>query len=184
MSPLHEQGGTSLIEVLVTVVIVALGLMGAAGLQSRMQLSEVEAYQRTQALVLLNDMANRITVNRSAAASSVTGALGAGMTCPTATTTRAQIDAMEWCHALQGAAELTAGGTTAGAMLGGRGCVDALPNNAYMITVAWQGMTPVSAPPASVDCGRGQYDGAAGSVCTDDRCRRVVTTVVSIATLQ
>ena len=35
MSPLHEQGGTSLIEVLVTVVIVALGLMGAAGLQSR-----------------------------------------------------------------------------------------------------------------------------------------------------
>ena len=41
MSPLHEQGGTSLIEVLVTVVIVALGLMGAAGLQSRMQLSEI-----------------------------------------------------------------------------------------------------------------------------------------------
>ena len=82
MSPLHEQGGTSLIEVLVTVVIVALGLMGAAGLQSRMQLSEVEAYQRTQALVLLNDMANRITVNRSAAASVSTFA-GASANTPT-----------------------------------------------------------------------------------------------------
>jgi type IV pilus assembly protein PilV len=179
----RSQRGTSLIELLVTIVIVAFGLVGVAGLQSRMQLSEVEAYQRTQALILLNDMANRITVNRSLAAEYVTGELGAGMACPISPATRPEIDALEWCNALQGAAEVTSAGDSAGAMLGGRGCVQALPNNEYMVTVAWQGMAPVSAPPASVTCGFGEYDGAAETGCIGDRCRRVVTTIVRIAAL-
>jgi type IV pilus assembly protein PilV len=176
--------GTSLIEVLVTIVIVSFGLLGLAGLQQRMQLSEMESYQRAQALVLLNDMASRITVNRGMAANYVTsgGALGAGMTCPASPATRPQIDAAAWCHALQGAAELSSSSNDVGAMVGGRGCVESLPDNEYMITVAWQGLSPVSAPPASVACGQNAYD-EAGSVCTQDRCRRVVTTVVRIATL-
>ena len=67
------QRGTGLIEVLVTLVIIALGLVGVVGLQARMQLSEMEAFQRSQALLLLNDMASRISVNRSNAAVYVTG---------------------------------------------------------------------------------------------------------------
>jgi type IV pilus assembly protein PilV len=176
--------GTSLIEVLVTMVIVAIGLLGLAGLQQRMQLSEMESYQRTQALVLLNDMASRIDVNRGRAVEYLTtgGPLGAGMTCPTGPATRAEIDAAEWCQALQGAAELSSAGDMTGAMIGGRGCVEALPDNEYMITVAWQGLSPVSAPPASVGCGLGVYD-EEGSPCIQDRCRRVVTTIIRIASL-
>jgi type IV pilus assembly protein PilV len=145
----------------------------------------MESYQRVQALVLLNDMASRITVNRGSATLYITtgGPLGAGMTCPTsAATRRTEIDAAEWCQALQGAAELTAESNKAGAMVGARGCVQGLPDNEYMITVAWQGLSPVSAPPASVTCGRGAYD-EAGSECISDRCRRVVTTIVRIASL-
>lgn len=67
------QRGTSLIEVLVTLVILTIGLLGLTGLQSRLQVSELEAYQRAQALILLNDMASRVATNRSAAASYVTG---------------------------------------------------------------------------------------------------------------
>ncbi len=175
--------GTSLIEVLVTLLIVSFGLLGLAGLQSRMQLSEMEAYQRAQALILLDDMASRISVNRGMAASYVTAApLGANMACSTAPATRPEIDIAAWCRALQGAAEVTAGGSDAGAMIGGRGCVESLPDNEYMITVAWQGMGPISAPPASVACGANAYD-QAGSSCTADRCRRVATTVVRIGTL-
>ena len=178
------QHGTSLIEVLVTIVIVTIGLLGLAGLQQRMQLSEMESYQRVQALVLLNDMANRIEVNRGRAAEYLTtaGPLGVGMTCPTSPATRSEIDAAEWCQALQGAAELSSTGDKAGAMVGGRGCVEALPDNEYMITVAWQGLSPVSSPPTSVACGRGWYD-EEGSDCFHDRCRRVVTTVIRIASL-
>jgi hypothetical protein len=51
------------------------------------------------------------------------------------------------------------------------------------VTVAWQGMAPISAPPETVACGLNLYDGGTGSVCTDDLCRRVVTTVVRIPTL-
>lgn len=176
--------GTSLIEVLVTIVIVTIGLLGLAGLQQRMQLSEMESYQRTQALVLLNDMASRIEVNRGKAAEYLTsgGPLGVGATCPINPATRPAKDAAEWCQALQGAAELSSTGDKAGAMVGGRGCVEALPNNEYMITVAWQGLSPVSSPPTSVACGRGAYD-EQGSPCLQDRCRRVVTTIVRIASL-
>lgn len=176
--------GTSLIEVLVTIVIVTFGLLGLAGLQQRMQLSEMESYQRTQALVLLNDMSSRIEVNRGRATEYLTtsGPLGAGMTCPTRPTTRPQIDAAEWCQALQGAAEISSTGDKAGAMLGGRGCIEALPDSEYMVTVAWQGLSPVSSPPTSVACGRGTYD-EAGSSCSNDRCRRVVTTIIRIASL-
>ncbi|MHB1054092.1 MAG: type IV pilus modification protein PilV [Thiobacillus sp.] len=181
----HAQSGTSMIEVLVTIVILAIGLLGLAGLQVRLQSSEMEAYQRTQALVLLNDMANRVATNRANAASYVTGAsapLGVGATNCDDTSTIQKADASEWCDALQGAAETTGGGNV-GAMVGGRGCVEDLGSGEYLITVAWQGMTPISAPPASVACGQNLYNGAAGSSCTGDLCRRAITTVVRIGNL-
>lgn len=181
------QRGTSLIEVLVTIVILAFGLLGLAGLQSRLQASEMEAYQRSQALILLDDMANRIAANRGSVASYVTGTadpLGSGMTCPTASTTQQQRDSREWCNALQGAAETTNGGIKRlGAMIGARGCIENLAGGNYMISVAWQGLGPVTAPPVGVACGQGAFNGAAGSACVNDLCRRVLTTVVYIPTL-
>ena len=175
--------GASMIEVLVTMVIIAFGLLGMAGLQMRMQSSEVEAYQRSQALLLLNDMANRLAANRNMAAAYVTGttALGAGATCPTASTTTAQQDLRQWCEGLQGAAEVS-GSSKVGAMVGGRGCVQTASGD-YLVTVVWQGFTPISAPPASVNCGAGQFNGASGSSCRNDLCRRAVTTLVRIAAL-
>lgn len=185
---IQNQRGATMIEVLVTVVILTFGLLGLLGLQSRMQLAEMESYQRAQAMILLEDMANRIAADRSFAANYVTGSgnpVGTGMTCPVvnnASTTQ-QRDVSDWCNALQGAGE-TMGASRVGTMIGGRGCVETLPNNEYLVTVAWQGMGPISAPPASVGCGQGLY--AKGSACTGatvDFCRRVVTTIVRIGAL-
>ncbi len=180
--------GVTMIEVLVTMVIIAFGLLGMAGLQVRLQMSEMESYQRSQALLLLNDMANRIATNRNNAPSYLTPAtspLGTGMTCPTTVTTVAQRDLKEWCDALQGAGETTGTGVITarvGTLLGGRGCVE-LVGSDYLVTVAWQGNTPLAAPPASVACGANNYNGAAGTPCANDLCRRPVTTLVKIATL-
>ncbi|HYD96814.1 MAG TPA: type IV pilus modification protein PilV [Noviherbaspirillum sp.] len=183
-SNLQRQHGTSMIEVLVTIVILTIGLMGLIGLQARMQLSEMESYQRAQALILLEDMANRITNNRSNAASYVTSTpLGTGNTCTASSASSLQVrDSCEWNDALQGAAEMS-GSNRVGTLIGGRGCVDSLGNGEYMVTVAWQGLTPVSAPPSSVACGQNLYNGSANSTCTNDRCRRTLTTIVRIATL-
>lgn len=193
----YIQRGTTMLEVLITIVIIATGLLGLVGLQARLQVSEMESYQRAQALVLLNDMANRIASNRNAAASYATAAtiiapLGAGLDCPTTTASQKERDIGEWCSALKGAAEsspgvtcnTTTGVNCAGAMIGGRGCVENLGSGEYMVTIAWQGLVPLSAPPLSVACGQTEYDSTVvGAACINDLCRRVVTTIVRIATL-
>ena len=72
-------------------------------------------------------------------------------------------------------------------MVGGRGCVEEIDVGEYMVTVVWQGLTPISAPPVDVTCGANLYNLPAGSDCADvdyaDRCRRYVTTVVRIPDL-
>jgi type IV pilus assembly protein PilV len=192
---MRKERGITLVEVLVTLVILAIGLLGLVGLQARVQILQIESYQRAQALMLLNDMTGRITNNRNNASTYVTGPLaplGAGITCPSDTSTRRNADVSEWCEALQGASE-TQGSSKVGAMIGGRGCVEDLTNGAYLVTVAWQGLAPISAsaPPAGVACAKFkagsptefEYAGGTGSSCVGDLCRRAVTTVVQIATL-
>jgi len=185
------QAGVTLVEVLVTMVILAIGLLGLVALQARVQILQAEAYQRAQALMLLKDMAGRIASNRNnaalyAAGTMPTDGVGAHVAPPCepadADAPRHQADLAEWCVALQGAAE-TLGDESVGAMVGGRGCVADLENGSFLVTVAWQGLAPISAPPASVACGAAEYDGGADSACTDDLCRRAVTTIVRIPRL-
>jgi len=180
----RAQGGVTLVEVLVTMVILAIGLLGLVALQARVKVLQAEAYQRAQALMLLKDMAGRIANNRNNADDYVTGPdapVGVGA-CPAPGVARDTIDRAEWCEALQGASE-TLGGGNVGAMVGGRGCVEDVGPGEYMVTVAWQGLAPISAPPDSVACAAGLYEGGAGTPCAGDLCRRVVTTVVIIPPL-
>jgi type IV pilus assembly protein PilV len=182
----RSQQGVTLVEVLVTMVILAIGLLGLVALQARVQILQAEAYQRAQALMLLKDMAGRIANNRNNADAYVTGAdapLGAGEgACPAAGATRHSADVAEWCAALQGASE-TLGGGNVGAMVGGRGCVEDVGPGEYLVTVVWQGLAPIAAPPASVACGLGLYESEDEGPCTGDLCRRAVTTVVIIPSL-
>ena len=182
----RSQAGVTLVEVLVTMVILAIGLLGLVALQARVQVLQSEAYQRAQALMLLKDMAGRIANNRNNADSYVTGAdapIGTGLgACPAPDGTRHSADIFEWCAALRGASE-SLGGPNVGAMVGGRGCVEDIGAGEYMVTVAWQGLAPIAAPPASVACAAGLYEGGVDTPCAGDLCRRVVTTVVIIPEL-
>lgn len=179
-----RQDGVSLVEVLVAMIILSIGLLSLVVLHGRLHVLQLESYQRSQALIILNDMASRIQLNRNDADAYVTvDPLGTDMACAVGGATRQEIDANEWCAALQGAAE-TLGANQVGAMVGARACVENIAAGEYLVTVAWQGMSPLSAPPPSVGCGASLYDGPdENSVCQDDLCRRVVTTVVRIATL-
>lgn len=187
--------GVTMIEVLITIVIVSVGLVGLAKLQSTLQINEMESYQRSQALLLVKDMANRIAINRKVAQVTTSyvvnpGTLwGSGMTCPTtsSSSTLAQVDLAEWCLALQGAAEVevdtaTSTSTQMGSVIGGRGCIEQLTDpNEYMVTIAWQGMAPLAAPASTVACGATLYYTTNGSVCdASELCRRTVTTVVKV----
>ncbi len=63
----HDQRGFTLIEILVTVIILAIGLLGIAGLQLTGLKYNQGAYHRSQVIVLTNDITDRMRANRDAA---------------------------------------------------------------------------------------------------------------------
>ena len=179
-TPLAGARGFTLLEILITIVILAFGLLGVAGLQARIQIAEVEAYQRAQAIVLVQDMVDRLNANRKNGTSYVTGApAGTGnveQNC-SALATVAERDLCEWNNALLGASEKKSGAGV-GAMIGARGCitnpVTTMPRE-FRVAVVWQGLAPTIAP-ASTPCGQGQFG--------DDKTRRAMVARVVIGCLQ
>ena len=59
----HRAAGFTLLEVLIAVVVLSIGLLGLAGLQTTGLRNNQDAYARTQATTLANDMADRIRAN-------------------------------------------------------------------------------------------------------------------------
>ncbi len=184
-----SQSGFSLIEVLVALSITLIGVLGLSGLIVRSNQAEMESFQRVQALILLQDMVDRLNANRQVAACFSNGATGnvlgtatsgvsPSLSCTLGTAQQnAQVtaDLVAWNKLLLGSAEV-AGTAKIGAMIGARGCIvqtDAT-NNIYVISVAWQGLAPTSAPGNT--CGQNQYG-------NNDQLRRVVTATVRIANL-
>lgn len=191
--PPRRPAGFSLIEVLVTLAIVAVGLLGLAGLQAKATQAEFESYQRAQAIILVNAIVDRISANRDSAAcyaitTNVTsgtpyvGSTGSGyLGTPSCLAgfkdadgkLRAETDLSDWDAELKGAAVTLAGGSV-GAIIGARGCVtfDAATST-YTAAVAWQGATATFALPNT--CGKNLYG--------PETQRRVVTGQVRFATL-
>lgn len=174
-----------MIEVLVTIVILAFGLLGLAGFQIHAQTAELESYQRAQALILLDSMAERITANRATAASYVSADTfgtedGQPDDCTGLAVGTAARDQCEWSGALKGSAEVSGGGSNIGAMTGARGCIslvqaaDATSGVCtpaiYRVDVVWQGITATATP--SVACGQGLYG--------DEKNRRVISRFITV----
>jgi type IV pilus assembly protein PilV len=190
-----RQRGFTLLEVLVSLLILVMGVLGLIGLQAQAQIATFESYQRGQALILIQDMADRLSTNRGAAGcyafttdtANGTPYFGTGYgdtpVCTAAVgtaATRAVADAdlQAWNNALQGAAEVSVVGQVGG-VLGARGCVsfDAATNS-YRVAVAWQGSAQTVAPTAgdpTATCAKDLYG--------PDTQRREVSVTVRIATL-
>jgi type IV pilus assembly protein PilV len=189
--------GYALLEVLVTLVILLIGLLGLAGVNARANVTEMESYQRVQALALLQDMVDRLNANRMAAPCYSNGTTGVQVgtgysgtpTCTLGTDIIGNVvtgnqqnlaisDLQAWNTQLLGSAEVK-GGSKIGAMIGAVGCVrqiDAI-NNIYLVSVSWQGLADTVAPTdaTGTTCGNGSY-GA-------ETKHRMVTATVQIATL-
>ncbi|WP_316157562.1 type IV pilus modification protein PilV [Cupriavidus sp. BIC8F] len=179
-----DQRGISLLEVLVAIVILTIGLLGLAGLLGKVYLAEVESYQRAQALLVLNEMTERISANRAQAASYVAAnPIGTGDSQPASCVGIAvgpDRDLCEWSNTLKGAAEQKASANI-GAMVGARGCITQVqaPDptlgictpGIYLVAVAWQGMHQTAAP--AITCGQGQFG-------TDDTRRRSIASQIFV----
>ena len=193
--PVDQQGFT-LLEVLISILLTVVGLLGLAGMQAFAHQAELESYQRAQALILMNDIVDRINANRrsagcfafttnttigspwigDAAAPGGGGSHLGAANCPSGfenSVTKAAIDAAvdELDGLLKGSAE-TKSGVQVGAMIGARACVS-LTGGVYTVVVSWQGMSEGFTP--VVNCANNQYG-------SESR-RRAVWTTLRIASL-
>lgn len=179
MRSINETRGFTLVEALIALVVIAVGLLGMAGLQIRAQQAELEALQRSQALILLEDMANRLGANRSsttaqcyAITTEADGSPYAGTgfsgtySCTgfgtTATQARAIADLQAWHDML----------TTS--LVNARGCIEYDDtNDLYTIAVAWQGLTDTTVP----------ANNCASSLYGEETKRRVLTRTLRLPEL-
>lgn len=109
------QKGFSLIEVLITVLILAIGLLGLASLQANSLVGSQQSYMRSQATSLAYDMTDRLRANKRAALDGdYNSSFGDAVTCgvPQGGGTVAEDDLESWQIAL------------ACALTEGRGAVD------------------------------------------------------------
>lgn len=190
MNYMLRQTGFSMLEVLVALVISLVTLMGAAGLVVRTVQQEVEAHQRLQALTLVQDMVDRININRQVAScysNAATGmTVGTGVTESTlpacglgsaSAKARADADIDDWHNVLLGAAEQTSADVNVGAMINARGCITQMSaaDQTYRVTVVWEGMSETIKP--AVACGETAYTTAR------EKYRRAVSLVVRVGDL-
>jgi len=183
---MNSQRGMLLIEVLVSIFIAAIALLGTVTMMAKSTRTEMESYQRVQALTLVQDMVSRINANRQVAdcysngttgltAGNVATALPVCASGTTAQSATANNDLTAWQNSLRGAAEISSG-SKVGAMIGAVGCVERIPGiiQVYRVTVVWQGLV-ATASPAGLSCGKGQFG--------TDTLRRAVSVQIQIANL-
>ena len=178
MSPggrtLHGRvAGFTLLEILVAMLVLAFGLLSVARVLGRSSQEELEAFQRTQAISLVQDMADRINANRKNAAAYVAtyAPTGAAEDC-TVQPTLAERDMCQWRNRLRGN-EVLDGANPLGAPMSARGCVTSPAANVYIVALAWQGVLATGAPDSP--CGTGAFS-------SEDN-RRVYSIVMQIAQL-
>jgi len=199
-------GGFMLIEVLVTILILTLGILGLAAMVGRAFSAEGEAYQRAQATAILDDLVDRISANRLTAPC-FAQTFGPGATLVACATLSGNYAAgntdlviADYQSQLLGSM-VTKGSNNVGGVTSARACVvqsdvfkkdpvtglnTTTLEDLYYVAVAWQGLLETAAPSApsgatapltsAVACGSGSYGAS-------DALRRVIWTSIRIADL-
>lgn len=142
--PLRKERGLTLIEILVTVIILAVGLLGVASLTMGGLKNNQSAFLRTQAMLLASDMADRMRLNSAEAiAGNYDGfSTKSSISAPSCGSSgckadeRVKADKFEWAQLVNGAnggMAMLPGGE--GLISGGGGSTSA--GNTFTITIRW-----------------------------------------------
>jgi len=94
---MKASAGFSLVEVLISIVILSIGLLGMAGLTAASMNGTNEAYYRSQATVLADDILDRMRANPLPARGGQYN-IGAGPVYTAAGGTMARFDCQEWVN--------------------------------------------------------------------------------------
>ena len=194
----RQQAGFTLIEVMITIFVVAVGLLSAAALQVASKKAAFEAVQRSTANTLAQDIIERMRGNAGQLAVYAPGGaltinkdnVPASQDCDSITQCTAQQlvanDLANWWRGLDGANEQIVEGSTtksAGGLRTPTGCITrAAGSCAVKVVIAWRGVSPIDpdpsnlADPTSDLCGstNPDYKDPDSSNATNYRYRRVL----------
>lgn len=197
----HHEAGVGMIEILITVFILAIGLLGIAGTQFMSKRANFESTQRSTATLLANDILERMRANSTVLFDYVTSGapLGGGTltTEPSSTSAApsdiALRDLWEFEQAIDGATEVTGvggGAISTGGLVLPTACVfttvsvaSGSQSGRYMVAIVWRGTAKLSDPtnpivPApAIDpysCGRTKADYHSEGSTTDNAHRRIL----------
>lgn len=182
-----------MIEVLVTLLIISVGFLNMAGLQTTAKRSNFDAVQRTTAVVLAQDIAERMRANPISLAGYLTPVAGVGggtrsapvpACAAAAKCTPLQLTAMDlyqWERSIDGASEsrtVGASTTNTGGLVNPTGCISgpALGGaGIYTVTIVWRGLIELTnVSPNTCGVGLGKYG-------TNEVFRRILTFNVFIS---
>ena len=156
MKGYKNKRGMTLIEVMVALVILVTGILGAVGMQAIAKQGSFDAMQRSLASALAQDIIARMRSNDANNDTSVlanyvgtygNSAVPVPEECDTNTAlcTPAQmaiLDLYEWEQSIMGA-DVMQGTTNAGGLLGAFACISHI-NNAVSVVITWQGRTSIN----------------------------------------
>ena len=161
----NKQQGMTFIEIIVALVILVTGILGAVAMQATAKQGSFDAMQRSLASSLAQDIIARMRANAPLGNAnlilnayvrddygSVLDAPGPACNADPGCNTAAIIinDMFEWERALMGA-DVTSGGQNTGGLVGAAACITQNVN-AYTVIVSWQGRTATTDSAANA-CG-------------------------------
>jgi type IV pilus assembly protein PilV len=163
----RKLNGIGMIEVLVTILIVGIGMLAVARMQIISMQANHEAFQRSLAVQLANDIIDKIRAVSSFNTAGYDAAVLGGNTITaeptpdctgtvTSCTTNDKIahDLWEWEQLLDGSNELS-GGANSGGLSNARGCIN-VNNNHIQVIITWDGFSNAvqsTALSAAANCG-------------------------------
>lgn len=189
----RRQNGFGLIETLVTLFVVAIGLLSVAALQTISKKLYFDAIQRTTASQLTQEIVERMRANPKQLSAYVTDNVTAvgtpAVDCRSASggctpAQQAAFDLWTWSQTLQGAmSKNTADSSAVGGLAEPTGCIRVNGSVVTVVTV-WRGLTPLneSQSASSETCGSGksEYD-EPGETAGNAQLRRMISISTIVA---
>jgi len=157
-----KQTGMTFIEVLIALVIMVTGILGAVAMQATAKKGSFDAMQRSLASSLAQDIIERMRSNDATALANYVGTdygvslngvpgkrcKSSGGLCTVAE--MATNDKYEWELALMGA-DVKKGVNNVGGLVDARACVN-VNNNAVTVVITWEGRTKIKSDDYTADC--------------------------------
>ena len=181
----NKEKGMTFIEVLIALVIMVTGILGAVAMQATAKKGSFDAMQRSLASSLAQDIIERMRSNDATQLAQYRGydygvTLGTAVaTCSTAagcsSANMATNDLYEWELSLMGA-NVKKATSNAGGLINARACI-AVSDNSATVAITWQGRTEMKDNRSTIDTGTDVDGNATTGACggsADDKRRQVL----------